>query len=302
MAIKFNRGYKLFIAKQDGSTVLIDSTVSPFTLDFDIQRANFASTNLASIKISNLGPVTRQWIWKGPGDLNFDRKMWLYGGYGENSQNFPLIFKGSIKQAWSFREGSTFTTQIESFDGGDGAINALTTGLAVGTTTSYYSLATQLITSLGQYGITQGVIGPMVAQLGNFPAPKTFDDYTWKLLNENFSGFSVDLETAYILSQTVNSKTGIITYESLKNTPVEISAAIGLLGTPLTEGPNTLTCQIIFAPQFQVYQLVHLQTTTAKYLNGIYRVNSVKHRGNISPTVGGQAITTLGLLSSTPIR
>jgi hypothetical protein len=302
MALKFNRNYKLFIAKQDGSTVLIDSTVSPFTLELDVQRANFASTNLASIKISNLGPVTRQWIWKGPGDLNFDRKMWLYAGYGENSQNFPLIFKGSIKQAWSFREGSTFTTQIESFDGGDGAINGLTKNLAVGNSTSYLAFSTQLIQSLAQYGISPGIIGPTVSQMGNFVTQKTFDGRTWDILKENFSGFTVDLETAHILAQSVNSKTGIITYESLGNTPIVISAAIGLLGTPLTEGPNTLTCQILFAPQFQVSQLAVLQTTTAKYLNGVYKINSVKHRGIISPTVGGQAITTLGLLSSTPIR
>jgi hypothetical protein len=227
--------------------------------------------------------------------------MSLYAGYGTDSANFPLIFKGSIKQAWSFRSGSSFITQLESFDGGDGAIHG-TYKSSVNTSTSYFSNASNMIASLSKYGIGPGTIGPSVKKMGNFTTARSFDDHTFQLLKTLYSGFHVDLELANILSQTTDPVTDIITYESLNNTPIVISSAIGLLGTPLTDGPHTLNCQILFAPQFRVSQLVQLQSQTARYLNKIYKVNAIQHRGIISPTVGGQAITTLGLLSGKPIK
>lgn len=285
MAVKFNRGYRIFIDLSNGETILIDSTVAPFSLDFDIQRNTFASTNLASIKLYNLGPKTRGLIWKGMSDLSFSRRVRLYLGYGTQSINFPLVFQGSIKQAWSFRQGCDFITQIESFDGGDASVNSYFTA-TVGTSDSYSGVASNIVSSMSDYGLTLGVIGPSVSAMGNFPLQKTLNGKSYDLLKEIYTGFHVDLEQVNILSDA----------ESLPGTPRVISAQTGLLQSPLQESPTNVSCQILLDPSFRVSQLASLQSLTTKQLNKVYKTIGVQHRGNVSPTVSGDAVTTLTLL------
>lgn len=276
---KFGRAFHLVAQTTTGLTVSMEL---PFSIEFDITRNVFSSTNVAQIRIFNLAPNTRNSLRKNVIDLDDIRTVTLRAGYGEN---LPVVFTGNITQAWSVRENNVnFVTQIESFDGGF--------AFATGITSQNFQAGTSMETVLRSLiedlpGVTLGAIGDGY-DFSIGPRGDTYSGNTAQLLTELTNGqFYVDNGKAYILGNS----------ECVQGQIELIDASTGLIGTPLRE-QSFISLDLIFEPRVSCGQLINLRSGTDVTFNGEYKVASVKHRGVISPSVGGEAITSLVLDAS----
>lgn len=300
MAIyKLGRNYFLNVELSDGSILQV---YLPFTIEFNIIRKNLGSVNTCQIRIYNLSKKNRNLIRYDMSDYSNVRKIQLYAGYGTN---LPLIFTGNIIQAWSIREGVDFITTIESYDGGDGFINGFIPGTATfpsGTTLQniYKTLMSYMPNT------TFGAIGPSFIYksgtstlLVNSRSTSYSGDVGDVLRTITGGAFFVDNGKTYILSnnECINGNVSIVNYQS------------GLLNTPLREN-SIVTLDIIFEPGIVLGQYIELDTSTFEELNsnsinnnnnvnGFYKITSLTHRGVISESICGDAISTLEFFAPT---
>lgn len=277
---KFGRKYQLSVQTQSGDTLVIRP---PFTIEFDITRNILSSANVCSIRILNLSLNNRNQIRKNVTDYGDLRLVSLQAGYGKN---LPVIFAGSITQAWSVRQGVNFVTQIESFDGGFAFINGVT-NTAFEPPTDQKTVIQTLVNNLASQGVSPGAIGnfPGLLTRGNTYSGNT-TDLIRQLTNENFF---IDNGKANCLNSD----------EYIDGPQANINSASGLLGTPVVE-QTILTFDMIFEPSLYVGQIANIESTTEVNYNGPAKVISLKHRGTISEAVCGEVITSVGLFYGIP--
>lgn len=299
-APKFGRNYSFLAQVDDAGTQL--TIEPPFTLEFDITRNILTSANVCQIRIYNLSQKNRDLLRYDFSNTSLVRPISLKAGYGNN---IPAIFTGNITQAWSVREGVNFITTIECFDGGYSFVNSFSPEnltFPAGT-----ELETVYKTLMGYiFGTTFGAIGPAYI-LGDDNTPTTLTrSFTpdpnrpiADILNEKTGGaFFIDNGRTYILGNN----------ECLTGQVAVINSQSGLLGTPLREN-NIVTFDMLFEPGIVMRQKLQLDSLTSQNLNsfnnagesvnGFYQVVSIKHRGMISESVCGDAITTLELFFGT---
>jgi hypothetical protein len=274
---KLGRNYFLKVQKLEGDFLEVRP---PFTVEFDVQRTVLSSANNSSIRVYNLSPNNRNQIRKDVTDYDFNVGVQLYAGYGKN---MPLIFQGNIKQAWSHRQRVDFITEIESFDGGFAMVNGVSNQSFISGTPNA-SILRNLINDLPH--VTMGTIG---AFPGSTVRGGSYSGRTVDLLADLSQGsFFIDNGKAHCLGEN----------ECLQGELEEIDASTGLLGTPIRE-QNILHLEMMFEPRLLLGQKIRLNSVTAQNFNGFYRVISIHHRGMISDSVCGDAVTTVGLAYGT---
>ena len=271
---KLGRNYILTIQGTNFPIPLIITL--PFTIEFDITRNTLTSANVCQIRIYNLSPKNRNLIRRnvtGYGDPY--QAITLQAGYGTS---LPIIFTGNVSQAWSVREGTNFITQIECYDGGFAFVNGQT-NLTVPAGFPYQLLIADLIKTLPNVNL--GAVG---SYIGSSPRANTYNGNTIQILKElTGGGFFIDNGTGNALGNNEYS-IGI-------GSPLVINAAAGLLNTPILE-QTIVRFDMIFEPSLNPGNSVILISATEANFNGMYKVTAVKHRGMISQTVCGSAITT----------
>lgn len=207
-------------------------------------------------------------------------------GYGTDT---PIIFTGNVSQGWSMREGTNFITQLELFDGGFAFINGQTS-LTVPKGTSYQSVIASLIQSLPDVA---------VGSIGNYPGTTqkavTYSGNTIDILNQITGG-------AFFIDNGVGNSLGNSEYTTAVQSIPVIDASVGLLNTPQLEN-GIVRFDLMFEPRLNVGTIIqlksgNLQEALQNNFNGQYKVTSVKHRGMISPTVCGEVVTSLEMLSN----
>lgn len=248
----------------------------PFTIEFDIVRNTLSSANLAQIRIYNLSEKNRNQLRRNVTNWQLPfQAVLLKAGYGDN---LSTIFYGNITQAWSLREGVNFITQIECFDGGFAFVNGVT-AMTFPTETTKKNVISSLINTLPH--VTRGAVGDYP---GSLSRANTYNGNTCEILQDlTGNGFFIDSGKGNALNtnEYISDIGGI---------PI-INAKSGLLGTPLLE-QTLVRFDMIFEPSLHVGQSVLLDSITGKNFNGQYKVMAVKHRGMISESVCGEAITT----------
>jgi hypothetical protein len=280
---KYNRFYKLLIEKRNGQTLEVRR---PFTVEFDIHRNSLNSANVGSFRIYNLNTDNRNEIRKDQYNTGDVRKVVFQCGYGDD---LSLAFVGNINQAWSVREGTNYITQIESYDGGFAYAYARA-NLPVAAGTPNQSIVETLTSSLSQYGISRGAIGEVEGQSDNRGMSITGNPI--KTINElSNNSFFIDNGKANVLSGDIGNGVG----EAI-DTPIPIiNAKSGLLGTPVKESLH-VNFDMLFEPGLKVAQLIKLVSSTEARFNQIHKVISLKHKGVISDSICGTAVTSVGLL------
>lgn len=272
--IKLGRNYILTISGDNFPTPLIITL--PFTIEFDITRNTLTSANVSQIRLYNLSPQNRNLLRKNAVNYGFPiMYIVLQAGYGTL---LPIIFSGNVSQAWNVREGTNFITQLECFDGGYTFINAKT-NLTVPAGTPYQDTIANLITGLAPQ-VTPGVIGDYP---GVSPREITYSGDTVSILQQ-LTGFG------FFVDNGIGNALGTSEYNP-KFPPPLIDYSTGLLNTPILE-TTTVRFDMIFEPSLSVGGSVYLKSVTEANFNGFYKITAVKHRGMISQTVCGEAITT----------
>lgn len=273
---KLNRNYSLMIETRDRGMLEI---TPPFTLEFDINRNILSSASTSSFRIYNLNPNNRNNIRFDSFDFGVLRTISMKAGYGND--NLSTVFHGNINRAWSVREGTNFITQIESFDGGFAFVNAQS-NVTVPKNMPFVSIVGSLVGDLSKFGVTPGAIGSFT---GILTRGNSYSGSTTDLLKDlSGGGFFIDNGKAHCL------KDG----EALQGEVLVINSASGLLGTPMLE-ETFLKFDILFEPRLIIGQKIRLESITGANFNSEYKVISLHHKGMISATVCGSAITTIGV-------
>ena len=275
---KWTRNYVLTVQVDHRALDYIDIT-SPLSLEFNISRSCNASANRATFTILNLAESTRRKVFMDRYQTLYYKGVELRAGYGDDREEWPLIFKGNIEQAFSKRNGVNYETTINAFDGGFAYRNGRTErAFAVGTPDS--QIIKTLLNDLP--GIKLGAIGDFSSTL---PRANSLNGNTMKILNDISEGhLFIDLEKLNCLRR----------YEGLSGNLTTINADSGLLGSPLRE-ESFLTFTMIFEPRLQIGQFVKLESQTETTFNGTYKVIGLQHNGVISGSESGRCTTKVSL-------
>ena len=251
----------------------------PFSIDFDIQRNDESSTNIAAINIYNLAHTTRTKIRKDFTDQSELRRVILKAGYGDN---LAVIFDGSMTRAWSHREGTNQTTHIESFDNGNAVVNAKF-NQQFPENTPQETIAAAMVASLKEFGVSTGAIGGSYS--GFTSRGNAYGGNAVDLITQLSNGqFFIDNGTAHILAND----------EVIAGEPLIIDSASGLLNTPIRE-QFYFTFDMLFEPRLAIGQQIFLNSVTNpdSDFKGIMKVVGLQHKGMISYSVAGECITTV---------
>lgn len=289
--VKFGRNYVLQATSPRFSPPL--QIGLPFTLEIEIERNSYSSSNHAVIKLYNLSTYHRNLLLHDQNDPSLFTaiNVVLSAGYGDGPY-FPVVFKGNTTRAYSVRQGVTWITTLECFDGGTSYANATTNGINtlnnVCTFAAGRAMAdvyTVLINQLKPYGVTRGAVSQAITA-GTLAKGTCYSGNVMEILK--------DLSNTNVFVD--NLKLNILApNEVIQNQPLTLNASSGLLGTPIKEN-QWLSLEMLFEPRVIIGSVINLNSITAvNVYNGPHKVVSVRHRGMISPAVSGDLITSLGL-------
>lgn len=272
---KFNRVYELRVQTVEQNELVIKL---PFTLEFDITKNDLSSANIAAIKIYNLSKKNRDQIRKDRQNFDDIRSVELLAGYGTN---LAVIFSGQITKAWSHRDGVNFITEIESYDAGIAFVNGeVPENFSVSKEVDNKTVLETLIKK-GLPGVTLGVVSPSFA--GKTARGKAYQGNTVENIKDLAGGgFFVENGVAYCLAEN----------DCLTGTVDLVDSTTGLLGTPIRE-ENFVTFDMIFEPRLRMAQQIKVVSQTEEIFTGVHKIVGIKHRGTISESICGSAITTV---------
>lgn len=277
---KFGRIYVLKTELSDGENITISSSEQGLTVEFDVVRQNIPSSQTATFRIYNLSEALRNRLYKDRFNTTEFRAIQFFAGY--ESFKPPMLFNGTILTAYSEREsGSTnIITIIEAYDGAYAMQNSFSSLSFAGGQTfadALNALSKDLV----------GVAGAPI--IGNFPGQfkrgSVYSGNTWNYIMQLSNGLAaIDNGQVKILqlNETLQAEIPLITAES------------GLLGSP--KRSNTLLeFEMLFEPRITLLQILQLQSRVNSLFNGAYKVMGFAHSGTISPTVAGDARTSVSL-------
>lgn len=260
----------------------------PLTCRFRVNHAALPYAAESVFQIYNLAPEVRRDLNKDFFQQNVYKAIEFAAGY-QTELPIPIIFKGSIALAYSYRRGPDWVTEITARSG-DFAQQNSQINLSVPSPYHFDEVLTQIVKSMEPQHVKLGVIG-------NFVVPNsrgiTFCGNTWDLLVNailpQYAQVVIDNELVYILNQNeVIEAQGVIE---------TIDENTGLLESPRHQD-NMLICKMIFEPRFQMFQSVEVDSIEPGN-SGTWKVQKVDHMGTISGAVG-EALNTEVTLFKTP--
>lgn len=269
---KFGRNYRLDVFTPAGKQLTIEP---PFSIHFQITRNTLASANKITITLYNLGPNTRNQIFKDRFSITEYWRISLFAGYGNRLHE---VFTGNIFEAMSYKQGTEWITTIDGFDGMDAIQNGFT------------SRTVQADTPKGN--IISGIIDDMPNMLvgilgspseGSSPRGQVLLGQSSELLSDQTGGqYFIDKETINVLSnnETITGQVVLLDESLLLNTPRRREAFLDV--------------STLFEAQVQVGQVYEIQSIEPRY-NGQYKIMGFTHDVTISQATGGNARTDLQL-------
>lgn len=274
---KFDRRYELLYVRGDG--VAIDIRL-PFSIDIQIMRNNFASSNIGKLRLFNLSKNNRELIRRDWDNFDLRDRVILKAGYGDN---LSTIMDMNVSKAFSVHDGVDFITEIECLDGGYAYLNAqIEKTFPSGT--PIREMIIDIAESLEKDDVQLGVVGSFP---GTLQKSESFAGNPLEILRELTGGAAfVDNGKINILKDN----------EAIKGEPLLINSQSGLLTTPVRQ-EFYVEFEMIFDPQLVIGKTIQLDSTRGDIdINQEYIINYLSHRGMISESVKGTMVTEVGCL------
>lgn len=253
MSKRFIRDYELILTLTSGEVVQI---VPEIRVQFEVSKSVRGGLNSCTIKIYNLSDSKRKKLVKDKEDFRIRMPFLFKAGYTK----LENLFKGTVFEASSVRSGSDFITTIKSLDGGFDFINSFTSKTVTNNAASNI-INDMPNTQQGRISARKDLIRPKVL-VGN----------SAKLIEDNLEDdetYYIDEEKLYIIKDD----------EVTSNYIPLIQASTGLLNTPLRKN-REVTFNTTLNPSIKIGGLVELKSSTATHLNGIYKVITIKYKGD----------------------
>jgi len=277
---KFNRSYILKVETNDGDHIVISY---PLTINFNVARNNLAATNTATFSIFNLNETSRAKIYKDVWDVKNLKAIQFFAGYIDSETDaLPRVFNGTVKRAFSQRQGPNFTTEIEAFDGQISLPDKeVSLTLPAGATDKQALDAAGASLKTGANTMTIGE-----SYKNGMQRARAMMGNPMEILNQiSGGGAFIDNGNVYVLDET----------EVLPGEIRLINKDNGLLGTP-KKSEIMVEVDMLFEPRLRPSQLIELQSETERRFDGLYKVTGIVHTGTISGSMGGDCRTSLTLL------
>lgn len=278
MLDKFQCHYKLTVQWYENNQPMQAVITDPISIQFDVSKALFQSTNVARIVVYNMDASTRECIYQDR--LVFDKTkakmLTLEAGYGDK---LTLICLGFIQECYSERQGTDFVTSIEVLDP-DILSEYTSVTFEAGTTfeEAYKYLASQFP------NLQQGERGELT---GTFQTPTIFEGNSFVAINKLTGGHTF-IDNGRI--NTLNDN------ETLSDYGVYlIESDTGLLETPKRR-EAILEITMLFEPSLRLGQMVEIKSETQSRFNGQYKINGISHKCTISGAEAGNRTTTIQLV------
>lgn len=269
---KFGRTYRLDVFTPSGKQITIEP---PFSIKFGVTRNTLASANRASIESINLGPPTRNQIFKDRFSITEYWQVQLQAGYNNRLHE---IFTGNIHEAFSVKDKTEWKTSLDCFDGMNAIQNGFTS-ITVEKNTPKQNYLKQIINDMPN--VVAGILGSPAE--GKSPRGKALMGQSSELLTQETGGkYFIDKETVNVLGDN----------EVLPGSVIKLDPD-DLLSTPRRR-EAFLDVQVLFEPQVQIGRVYEIESLAARY-NGQYKIVGFNHDVEISGASAGSAITTLSL-------
>ena len=269
---KFGRNYRLDIFTPDGVQITIQP---PFSIVFNITRNTLASANKGSMTIYNLGPATRNQIFKDRFSVTEYWRVILCAGYGNRLHE---VFTGNILEAYSSKVKTEWVTKLDCFDGMDAIQNGFTSA-TFEKDTPKADILTSVINDMPN--VVKGLFG--IPAEGTAPRGKSLIGQSSGILaSETDDKYFIDRETINILNDN----------EVLPGDVISLDPD-DLLGTPRRR-EAFLDVPVLFEPQLNIGNVYDIQSLEARY-NGQYKIVGFNHDVTISSAAAGNAVTALSL-------
>jgi len=271
--MRFIRNFEIIIQTPNGIELRI---TPPITARIQITRNALASANTCSVQIVNLKKSTRAQIYKDRFAISDYWQMVVRAGYGKQLYE---IFRGNIYEAWSSKQGTEWTTQIEGMDGMFAIQNAVTSR-SYNSGANIKNMITDIITDMPK--TIAGIISPSKDQtigrgavyMGS--SAEILDDLTD---NQSF----IDNEAVNVLG----------TNEVIGANDVLLLSASLRKSTPRRR-ENLLETNVLFTPQVAVGGFAEIRGGEDIYA-GQYKILGFSHNITISQAEPGNADTTITL-------
>ena len=275
---KFQCHYKLTLQWFEKDQPMQAIVTDPITIQFNVSKALFQSTNVAKITVINMDKSVRDCIYQDR--LVFDKTkakmLTLEAGYGEK---LTLICLGFIQECYSERQGVDFITNIEVLDP-DILSEYTSVTFQAGTTfeEAYKYLASQFP------NLQQGERGELV---GTFQTPTVFEGNSFVAINRLTGGHTF-IDNGKL--NTLNDNETLTDYGAYL-----IESDTGLLETPKRR-EAILEINMLFEPSLRLGQMVEIKSETQSRFNGQYKINGITHNCTISGAEGGTRTTSIQLV------
>ena len=256
----------------------------PYTIEFTVRRENLATAQTANFKIYNLAPKTRDQIYKEWFDGWKYSGIQLAAGYKDNF--VPIIFTGTVMQAYTMRTGRTnMVTEIECLDGGFAQSNSYS-NIAFSPGAKLSDVITRLNSDLiGAYPT------PVIGNIPNVTNQRAsvYTGPTFNLLQKLTPvGANITIDNNQL--KVLGNNDGFL----VNQTVFDVNSDSGLLDVPVREGVF-IKCKMLFEPRLTIGQIVKLTSEDLPQYNGLYPVQGIVHEGIISDAVNGPCTTTVSL-------
>ncbi len=263
--IRFLRNYRLTVTIEGGSGFIIEDLKggksNPIKIVFSIDKSVEGGANTLDLEVYNLAEKSREIIAKDPEDDSKQVSVQLEIGY---DGKLETIFIGRIFKGFNERSGVDIISKIESQAGVQTLKNAYTIKTFAAGTDINKALAEEMLDDVDKGKITQEK---------KLTRPKVVIGNPIKMLKEynNKNLVYIDDGKLFITDPKENA------YE-VSVVPV-ISPQTGLISTPTRQSMIT-TARTQMNASIKLGGYVVLRSTTASYINGVYKVISMTIAGD----------------------
>ena len=252
---RFNRTYTLEIDIGTRTEIIRP----PMRISFEVDKSIMGGLNKCRIQLYNIEERKRLALAKDAEQNEKRIPIRLSCGYEDRQE---LIFKGTIFTGGTERQGPDLVTTLESQDGGFDFTNSFTSRTVEGGRRAVDAVR-QDMPNTGEGKITER---PTLTR------PKVLVGNSAQLIDEMVGPgetWYIENERLYIIKDNEVTSRFI---------PV-VSAATGLISTPTRES-ELVTFQTLINPTVKIGRRVKLESTTAPYMDGVYRIETITYSGD----------------------
>lgn len=268
---RFMRDYEIQIRTPQSELITI---APPFSMRASIKRNTLSSTNTTSLTLINLGPITRAKLYKDRYTFTEYWQMIIKAGY----EQLITLFQGNLYEAYSYKQGTEWYTQIEAYDGQYAIQNGFISETVQKETPQQNVIETVMKAFPEMIKGKIGTPGQNQNKRGKVLFGPTKD-----VMNEETKGkWFIDKETVHAIDndEVISNEVIVLDSQLLKTTP--------------RRRDTFLDCDCLFFPEAEIAYYCQLESQFPIY-NGQYKIIGFEHDINISGAECGEANSKISL-------